>query len=122
MKETSTFGSELVAARITTELTMELRYKLHMLGIPLRDNATVLFGDNQGVIMNTSLPSSSLKKRHNAISYHFVREAVAANILRLVYLPTNLNISDILTKAITPTKLRNLIWPILFETTPVSGE
>ena len=111
-----------MAARIATELTMELHYKLRILGIPLCDNATVLFGNNQGFVMNTSLPSSSLKKRHNVISYHFVREAVAASILRLVYLPTNLNISDILTKAIAPTKLRDLIWPILFETTPDLGE
>ena len=32
--ETSTFGSELVAALIATELTMEIRYKLRMLVVP----------------------------------------------------------------------------------------
>ena len=57
--ETSTFGAELVAARIATELTMELKYKLRMLGIPLND--AYIFADNKSMVINTTLPSSSLK-------------------------------------------------------------
>ena len=33
--ESSTYGSELVAARIETEFAIELRYKLRMLGVPV---------------------------------------------------------------------------------------
>ena len=34
--ETSTYGSELVAARIATEVVMEIRYQLRMLGVPIK--------------------------------------------------------------------------------------
>ena len=57
--ETSTFGAELVAARIATELTMELNFKLRMLGIPLHNNSTYLFADNKSMVLTTTLPSSS---------------------------------------------------------------
>jgi hypothetical protein len=34
-----------------------------------------------GVVKNVSIPESTLMKKHNAINYHAVREAVAAGIL-----------------------------------------
>ena len=67
--ETSTYGAELVALRIATEIIIEFRYKLRMIGIPM-SGPSVLLWDNQGVVLNTRLPSSSLKKKHNAIAYH----------------------------------------------------
>ena len=66
--ETSTYGSELVPARIATELIMEMRYKLRMLGVPILGSAA-RYGDNQSVVINTTVPSSVLKKKHNAIAY-----------------------------------------------------
>ena len=99
--ETSTYGSELVAARIATELTIAMKYKLRMLGIPI-NSETILLGDHASVITNCSLPSSTLKKKHNAIAYHRVREAVAAGIINLGYIPSKDNIADILTKPLGP--------------------
>ena len=32
--------------------------------------------------MSSSIPYSKLKKRHNALSYHFVREAIASGMVR----------------------------------------
>jgi hypothetical protein len=69
--ETSTYGSELVASRIATELIMEVRYMLRSLGVDLEGLALML-GDNMSVVLNTSVPSSVLKKKHNAIAYHCV--------------------------------------------------
>ena len=69
--ESSTYGSEFVALRIATELITGLRYNLRMLGIPLAGPANV-FCDNQSVVTNASIPSSMLKLKHNAISYHKV--------------------------------------------------
>jgi hypothetical protein len=40
------------------------------------------------VVMNTTRPESTLKKKHNAIAYHRVREAVAAGIIRITKVPT----------------------------------
>jgi hypothetical protein len=59
--ETSTYGSELVASRIATELILEVRYILRSLGVVL-DGPTLMLGDNMSVILNTCVPSSVLKK------------------------------------------------------------
>ena len=67
--ETSTYGAELVALRIAIELIIEYRYKLRMMGIPIEGASQVLC-DNKSVVLSTSLPSSTLKKKHNALAYH----------------------------------------------------
>jgi hypothetical protein len=69
--ETSTYGSELVASRIATEaeLILEVRYILRSLGATL-DELALMLGDNMSVVLNTTVPSSVLKKKHNAIVYH----------------------------------------------------
>ena len=99
--ETSMYWSELVAARIATELTIAMRYKLRMLGEPIMDEA-LLLGDNQSVIINCSIPSSTLKKKHNAIAYHRVREAVAAGVIELGKVPSKDNVADMMTKPLGP--------------------
>jgi hypothetical protein len=38
------------------------------------------------VVLNTKNPSSVLKKKHNAIAYHRVRETIAARIMRFAYI------------------------------------
>ncbi len=67
--ESSTFGSEFVAMRIATDLIVSLHYKLRMFGVPLVGPANV-FCDNQGVVNNTTMPESTLSKKHNQICYH----------------------------------------------------
>ena len=76
----STFGSEFVAMRIAVELIESLRYKLRMFGIPL-EGAANIFCDNQSVVTSSTVPESTLKKKHNSIAYHRVREAVAAGTI-----------------------------------------
>ena len=44
------------------------------------------------------MPSSTLKKKHNALAYHQVREAVAAGIVKVSHIPGAENVADILTK------------------------
>jgi hypothetical protein len=43
------------------------------------DEPAFVFGDNQSVLANTTNPTSTLKKKLNAIAYHFVREGIAHN-------------------------------------------
>ena len=111
--ETSTYGSELVAARIATELIMEMRYKLRMLGVPIMGSA-VLYGDNQGVVLNTTVPSSTLKKKHNAIAYNRVREAIAAGVLHFFHIRSTENVADVLTKSMGPKSFYGHIKNVLF--------
>ena len=80
---------------------MAKRYQLRMLGVPI-DGPAVLLGDNKSMIDNCTLPSSTLKKKHNAIAYHRIREAVAAGVIVLGHVSSKDNIADILTKALGP--------------------
>ena len=111
--ETSTYGSELVAVRIATELIMEMCYKLRMLGVPLLGSA-VLYGDNQSVVLNTTVPSSTLKKKHNAIAYNRVREAIAAGVLHFFHVRSEQNVADVLTKSMGPKTFYGHIKDVLF--------
>jgi hypothetical protein len=103
--ETSTYGSELVASRVATELILEVRYMLWSLGVALGGTALML-GDNMLVVLNNTFPSSVLKKKHNAIAYHRVRETIAVRIMLFSYIKREEKFSDILTK---PLIMRNFI-------------
>jgi hypothetical protein len=111
--ETSSYGSELVAARVAVDLIIELRYKLRMLGVPV-DGPTLLLGDNNSVVINTTIPSSQLKKKHNAIAYHRVRETIAAKIISFVHIPSATNLADCLTKPVPRTIFQPLVKAVLF--------
>lgn len=67
--ETSTFGSEFTAMRIAVELLEGLCYKLRMFGVPL-EGAVNTFCDNSSVVTNATIPTSTLKKKHNSIAFH----------------------------------------------------
>ena len=81
---TSTYGSELMAARIAVEMIMEYRYKLRVLRAPFL-RMSVIYGDNMAIITNLSIPDSNIKKKHHACVYHFIREAEAAEIVCFIY-------------------------------------
>ena len=95
--ETSTFGSEFLAMKACCEYLRGLRYKLRMMGIPV-EHCCFIYGDNQSVLANTTVPQSVLKKKSNSIAYHFVREGVAQDEWRTTYVETNFNPADLLTK------------------------
>jgi hypothetical protein len=93
--ETSTFGSEFVAPKTATEMIQGLQYKLCMTGIPINGAARILC-DNMSVVYNTTALESMLKKKRNAIAYHFVCECVAAKVIKIAYEPTDANLADAL--------------------------
>jgi hypothetical protein len=95
--ESSTFGSEFVSLRIAVEMNEALRYKLRMFGIGI-DGPTNGFCDNNSVVQNVTRPESTIQKKHNAIAYHKVREAVACKAIRIKHEPGKANLSDVLTK------------------------
>ena len=110
--ETSTFGSEFIDLRIATELIEGLRYKLRMLGVPL-DGPTNVFGDNQLVINNATIPESPLKKKHVAICYHCLREACAAGVIRIAKEITDTSLADLMTKNLDRERHKSLVERIL---------
>jgi hypothetical protein len=111
--EFSTFGAEFIALKTGTELIKSLRYKLRMMGIPIDGPANVLV-DNDSVVKNSTTPSSMLQKKHNSICYHFVREAVAARIIRIAFIASSENLANMLTKPLGATKLKGFCQRILY--------
>jgi hypothetical protein len=85
-----------------------------MLGVPV-------------VVLNLMVPHSQLNKRHNALAYHRVREAIAADILQFFHIDGKNNPADILSKHCGHLEAWPHIKPLLFwcgETTviPDKGE
>jgi len=111
--ETATYGSEFVAARIATDQIIDLRLTLRYLGVPIR-TVSYMFGDNQSVVTSSTLPHSALSKRHNAVSYHRVREAIAAGIICFSFVEGQRNPADVLSKHSGFQQFWPLINPLLF--------
>jgi hypothetical protein len=66
------------------------------------------------VVLNTSVISRVLKKKHNTIAYYRVREAIAAKVIRFVYVKSDENVSDILTKPLSNENFHYLVKNWLF--------
>ena len=66
---TPTYGSEFVASKTATEQIIDLRHTLRYLGEPIKTKS-YLFGDNRSVVTSSTLPHSTLGKRHNILAYH----------------------------------------------------
>jgi hypothetical protein len=74
-----------------------------------------VYCDNNGVVVkNASIPHSTLQKKHNAINYHAIREAVAAGILRVGKEDGMTNLADLFTKVLTADRRRSLCRHIMY--------
>jgi hypothetical protein len=111
--ETSTYGSELVASRIAIYSILKVRFMMRSLVVD-SDDPTQMLGDNISVVLNTSAPSSILKKKHNAIAYRRVWEAIVAKVMTFAYVKSEENVSEILTKALNNEKANHLVKNWLF--------
>jgi anaerobic ribonucleoside-triphosphate reductase len=84
-----------------------------MMGIPL-NGPTSVFCDNQSVVKNMTAPELVLKKRHNAIAYHYAHEAQAPGIIRVAWENGEMQIADLLTKLMPGPWLKELIGYVLW--------
>jgi hypothetical protein len=113
--ETATYGSEYVAARTCVEQVMDLlRLTLRYLGVPIRSRS-YMFGDNKTVVESSIRPHAKLHKRHMALSFHRVREAIAAKqIIGFYHVDGVRNPADILSKHWGYQQVWKLPRPLLF--------
>jgi hypothetical protein len=103
----------MVAVRIATEFTLEFCYNIQMLGFE-GDGPIKLLGGNNTVVLNTTIPSSQLKKKHQACAYHWIREAIAGSVIDFRHIPSHLNLADIGTKPLGRVVFHRLIDPVLY--------
>ena len=93
-----------------------LRIKLKQMGIPV-ENPVFVYGDNQSVLWNTSLPDSVLKKETSSVAFNFVRERVSRDQWRTTYMKSSENPAGILTKSLPAglnrkRKIRGILYDI----------
>ena len=74
----------------------------------------MLLGDNMSVVLNTTIPSSTLKKKHLACANRRVREAIAGKFVIFGHIPSEQNFADIGTKPLGAVAFHRLIDPYLF--------
>ena len=103
----------MVVTQIAVDMTVEMRYKLRMLGVRM-EKSTYLVGDNMSVVVNTTLPSSALKKKHQACNYHRIREAIAGGFVTYGHIDSADNMADICTKPLGTTLFHRLADQYLF--------
>jgi hypothetical protein len=91
------------------------------MGIPIF-GPSYIYCDNNSVVINSSSPASTLKKKSNSIAYHAVRESVAADEQRVTYESTHTNLADLLTKPLSGGMQRDyLVGHILHDIIPLAA-
>ena len=111
--ETAIYGSEFVAARTAVDQIIDIRTTLRYLGVPIRDKS-YMFGDNKSVVTSSTIPNSTISKRHHLASYHRVREAIAAKFISFHWKDGKSNPADILSKHWEFATVWPMLKPILF--------
>lgn len=70
--ETNSFRSEFAAMKTCSEYLCGLSLKLRMIIVPT-NNSCFIFGDNQSVLWDITIPDSILKKKTVKVSYNFFK-------------------------------------------------
>ena len=73
-----------------------------------------MFGDNRSVVTSSTIPNSTISKRHHLASYHRVREAIAAKYISFHWKDDKSNPADILSKHQEFATVWPMLKPILF--------
>jgi hypothetical protein len=102
-----------MAAHLSVEQIKALRNTLRYLGVPLRQTL-YMFGYNKLVVDSSMGFDAKLHKRHTALSFHKVREAIAARKIIFMHIPGAINPADILSKHWEYAAVWKLLRPLLF--------
>jgi len=95
----SSTESEYMAASAAVQEAIYLRLLMEKLGFS-QEGPTVIREDNQGCIALSENPVNHQRSKHIDIKYHFTRERVESEDVKLVYVPTEHQQADLLTKAL----------------------
>ena len=109
----ATNGSKFIVARICIDQVIDLRLTLQYLGVPIREQS-YMFGDNKSVVNSSSRPHAKLHKRHNALSFHCVREAITSKFISFTFLDVMYNPADVVSKHWGYQQIWTMLNPILF--------
>ncbi|KAH9149896.1 hypothetical protein AeRB84_007169 [Aphanomyces euteiches] len=96
----STTEAEYIAASLGTQEAMWIRQLLIELGLKPVGEPTRLWCDNQSAIANMQNGATKSWSKHMDMRYHYVRDAVQDNKIKVDYCQTGRMPADIFTKAL----------------------
>ena len=74
----------------------------------------IILCDSMSVCLNMQMPSSTLKKKHQAVAWHRCREAVAMGIAKLCHCNSLYNKADLGTKPLGPQDFYRLLKDVCY--------
>ena len=93
----SSTEAEYIALCRAAQETVWLRNLLSDIGFSQAD-PTVVREDNQGAIALAKNPKDHPRTKHVDVKYHYTRQVIERNIIRVEYIPTADMVADTLTK------------------------
>jgi histone deacetylase 1/2 len=103
----SSCEAEYRAVSSTVTELLWLQQLLDELGVIL-PHPPKLMCDNVSTTYLATNPIFHSRTKHLAIDFHFVREKIASGLLDLRYVPTNLQVADVLTKSLSSSQYASL--------------
>ncbi len=79
------------------EQIVDLQNSFRYLGVPVY-KTSYMWGDNESQIHSSSVPYASLGKRHNILSFHYVRPLMVRGFVILSHIPSAFNVANTLSK------------------------
>ena len=103
----SSTEAEYVAMTLAAKQASFMKHLLEELGINIE--AVSLSGDNKSALKLTKLCNITRRTQHIQIKYHFIRQAVQDNLVKLSYVPSADNPADIFTKPLGRVKFQKFV-------------
>ena len=91
------YGARFLTRRKHCENIIDHRSYLKYLG-KLAHNMDYLWGNNKSMINYSTVPDAKLHKRHNILSFHFVRSMVSQGYINILHIVLKYSFANILTK------------------------
>ena len=106
----STFLSEFIIAKCCVNHITLLHWGSNLgslESVPVTEPTNQIC-DNESVVKNSIILSSTLNWKHSSITYHSVRWTVAVDIIHVAWVPTDMNLTDLMIKRLTVDKREKL--------------
>jgi transposase-like protein len=103
----SSCEAEYVALAETCKEVIWLREVVKAFDEPV-DERTIIYTDSQSCIGMIDNQKFSNRTKHIDVKYHFIRKMVKERTIELIYVRTDENIADLMTKPLGPTKTTTL--------------